>query len=235
MHYFYTNQEKLHSMALNTGIEIIFAPSFPSLAPLCALATKSSLHLAAQDCSEYESGPYNGQVDALTLAQVGVRYCIIGHSDQRSYTRETDLTVANKANRLLEVNVRPIVCVGETAQEHQENKGKEVVARQLKTVLDMLSTLPSQTPICVAYEPVWAIGGGITVEKEYIAQMLAWIRELTELLPQYTFFLVYGGGVDETNAAALRAIGDLNGFLIGGASLDFQKFENIVSLTKSKI
>ena len=91
MHYFYNNREKLGSMALDKAIEIIFAPSFPSLAPLWPLARASSIHLAAQDCSEYESGPYNGQVDALSLAQIGIRYGIIGHSDQRNYARETDV------------------------------------------------------------------------------------------------------------------------------------------------
>jgi len=235
MHYFYTNKEKLDSMAKDAAVEIIFAPSFPSLVPLQLLAHESSVYLAAQDCSEYESGPYNGQVDATSLAQIGLRYCVIGHSDQRNYARETDLTVTNKAQRLFDVGIRPIICVGETAQEHKEGKGKEVVARQLKMVFELLSTLSPTLPICIAYEPVWAIGGGFAVELGYVADIVAWIQELTALLPQHVFYCVYGGGVDEKNAASLRSIDGLNGLLIGGASLDFQKFEKIVSLTKSKL
>ena len=124
--------------------------------------------------------------------------------------------------------------MGKTDEQHKNEEGKSVVAQQLKMVFEFLSTVSHATTMCIAYEPVWAIGGGSAVEKEYIAQMLAWIRELTKLLPQHTFYLIYGGGVDEVNAISLRSIHDLNGFLIGGASLDFQKFEKIVSLTESK-
>lgn len=233
--YFRLNQDRLQALTLDKSIEIIIAPTYVSLAPLHALFSKISVRLASQDCSEHEDGPYNGEVDAVSLSQVGVQYGIIGHSHPTNGLRDTDLVVANKMQRLLDVGICPLICVGELTEEYKKGMGKQAVAQQLKLVFELLSIRIEPVSVCIAYEPIWAIGGGKTVSKEYIADMVAWIKELTALLPQHTFYVLYGGGVDEENAVSLRSIDALNGFLIGSASLDFQKFEKIVSLTKNDV
>ena len=233
--YFRLNKDQLHALTLDKSIEIIVAPTHVSLAPLHSLASKISVRLASQDCSEYEKGPYNGQVDALSLSQVGVCYGIVGHSHPNNGARDSDLVVANKTQSLLDAGVCPLICVGDLTDEYKRGVGKQVVAQQLKPVFDLLTIYSEPLSICIAYEPIWAIGGGESVSKEYIADMIAWLRELTALVPQHNFSLLYGGGVDDENAVSLRSIKELNGFLIGSASLDFQKFEKIVSLTKNDV
>lgn len=232
MHFMHTYKDQLKSLASDPMIEIIFAPSFLCLAPVASLLHGSSIYLAGQNCSEYAFGPYTGQIDAASLEQVGCRYCIVGHRELRQYYDENNLTVANKVQQLLNVTVNPIICVGETDAEYKEGKSREVLTQQLKFVFEVLSSQMSPVSVWIAYEPVWTIGTGHAADIEYLTMILGWLRELTGLLPQHTFYLLYGGGVDEHNAESLRSIAHLDGFLIGSASLDFKKFEKIVSLTK---
>ncbi|WP_119155777.1 triose-phosphate isomerase [Caldimonas tepidiphila] len=197
---------------------------YPYLAA-CVLALQgSSVALGAQDCSAHEQGAYTGEVSAAMLADVGCRYVIVGHSERRAMHGEGDQLVADKAKIALAKGLVPIVCVGETLAEREADQTEAVVKRQLSAVIHTLG--PCISRVVVAYEPVWAIGTGKTASPEQAqavhAVLRTQLRAATEGADQMK--ILYGGSVKPDNAATLFAQPDIDGGLIGGASLKAADF-----------
>jgi triosephosphate isomerase (TIM) len=200
----------------------------PYLASVSALVQGSSMVVGAQDVSEHDAGAYTGEVSAAMLKDLGVRYAIVGHSERRQYHGETDAVVAVKAQKSLSCGVTPIVCVGETLQEREAGHTEEVVKRQLAAVIHTNGHCISE--IVVAYEPVWAIGTGKTASPEQAQQVHAVLRAqlLAATAHAARISILYGGSMNAANASLLLAQPDIDGGLVGGASLKAPDFLSIV-------
>ena len=199
------------------------------LAQMQSLTVGSSIELGAQDVSQHEAGAFTGEVSGAMLTEFGVRYCIVGHSERRQYHGETDALVALKAQRALACGITPIVCVGETLAEREAGHTEEVVKRQLAAVIHANGHCISE--IVVAYEPVWAIGTGKTASVEQAQQVHAVLRaQLKAASPQADrIHILYGGSMNASNAAQLLAQPDIDGGLVGGASLKAADFLSIIA------
>lgn len=200
---------------------------FPYLADLQAQLALSAVTWGAQDVSAHEQGAYTGEVSAAMLAEFGCRWAIVGHSERRAYHAESDQLVADKAKAALAKGVTPIVCVGETLEQREAGHTEEIVKRQLSAVIHTLGACIAE--IVVAYEPVWAIGTGKTATPEQAQAVHALLRaQLAAATPKAsTIRLLYGGSVKPDNAATLFAQADIDGGLIGGASLKAADFAAI--------
>jgi len=201
----------------------------PYLAQLQSLLKGSPIDWGSQDVSAHEQGAYTGEISAAMLRDFGCRYAIVGHSERRQYHGETDEVVAAKAQRALAVGVTPIVCVGETLQQREAGETEMVVKRQLAAVIHTVGHCISE--IVVAYEPVWAIGTGKTATPEQAQQVHAVLR--AQLAAATTnpkrVHILYGGSMNAANAASLLAQSDIDGGLIGGASLKAPDFLQIIA------
>jgi triosephosphate isomerase len=201
----------------------------PYLAQVGGLLAGKAVALGAQDVSSHESGAYTGEVSAAMLRDLGVRYAIVGHSERRQYHGETDAVVAEKARMALASGITPIVCVGETLAERDAGATEDVVRRQLAAVIHVNGHCISE--IVVAYEPVWAIGTGKTASPQQAQQVHAVLRaqlKAATAQPERVSIL-YGGSMNAGNAAQLLAEPDIDGGLIGGASLKPADFLAIIA------
>lgn len=192
------------------------------------LAGQGGIALGAQDVSQHESGAYTGDVSAAMLKELGARYVIVGHSERRQYQGETDTQVAVKAQRALAAGLTPIVCVGETLREREQGETESVVSRQLSAVIQLNGERLAD--LVVAYEPVWAIGTGRTATPEQAQTVHAALRALLAAadLQAAGVRILYGGSMNAGNAAELLAQPDIDGGLIGGASLKARDFLKII-------
>lgn len=192
------------------------------------LAGQGGIALGAQDVSQHESGAYTGDVSAAMLKELGARYVIVGHSERRQYQSETDAQVAVKAQRALAAGLTPIVCVGETLREREQGETESVVSRQLSAVIQLNGERLAD--LVVAYEPVWAIGTGRTATPEQAQAVHAALRALLAAadLQAAGVRILYGGSMNAGNAAELLAQPDIDGGLIGGASLKARDFLKII-------
>ncbi|MFG5776766.1 triose-phosphate isomerase [Comamonas sp. J-3] len=199
------------------------------LAQAQALLQGSAIQLGAQDVSAHENGAYTGEVAANMLREFAVRYALVGHSERRQYHGETDAVVAAKAQKALNAGITPVVCVGETLAQREAGETEAVVKRQLAAVIQVVGQCV--TEIVVAYEPVWAIGTGKTATPEQAQAVHAVLR--AQLLAASTQAakvpLLYGGSMNPANAEQLLAQPDINGGLIGGASLKAADFLKIIA------
>ena len=204
----------------------VCAPS-PYLGDVALSLQGAAIGWGAQDCSAFESGAYTGEVSAAMLAEFGCRYVLAGHSERRAYHAESDQLVANKAKAALAQRITPIVCVGETLAEREAGRTDAVVKRQLSAVIHTLGHCISQ--IVVAYEPVWAIGTGKTASPEQAQAVHALLRAQLKAATEHAgeMKILYGGSVKVDNAATLFAQADIDGGLIGGASLKAGDFAAI--------
>lgn len=204
----------------------------PYLAQLQALTSGSKIDVGSQDVSSHESGAYTGELSATMLKDFGVRYAIVGHSERRQYHGETDALVADKAKAALAHGVTPIVCVGETLAEREAGKTTEVVKRQLAAVIHTNGHCISE--IVVAYEPVWAIGTGKTATPAQAQEVHAVLRaQLMAATPHADRIqILYGGSMNAANAADLLAQPDIDGGLVGGASLKAPDFLSIIAAAR---
>jgi len=204
----------------------------PYLAQVQMLRHGSALELGAQDVSPHEQGAYTGEMSAAMLKEFGARYAIVGHSERRQYHGESDQLVADKAKAALAHGITPIVCVGETLAEREAGQTELVVKRQLAAVIHTNGHCISE--IVVAYEPVWAIGTGKTATPEQaqaVHQVLrAQLRAATEHADRVP--ILYGGSMNAANAASLLAQPDIDGGLIGGASLKAADFLQIIAAAR---
>ncbi len=194
------------------------------LAQAQSLLAGSALVLGAQDVSAHESGAYTGEVSAAMLRDFAVRYAIVGHSERRQYHGETDAVVASKAQRALAAGITPIVCVGESLAEREAGQTEAVVKRQLAAVIHTNGHCISE--IVVAYEPVWAIGTGLTATPEQAQNVHAVLRAQLQAASAHAdrVSILYGGSMNASNAASLLVQPDVDGGLIGGASLKAPDF-----------
>jgi triosephosphate isomerase len=201
----------------------------PYLAQLQALLQGSPIAWGGQDVSAHEQGAYTGEVSAAMLRDFACRFVIVGHSERRQYHGETDALVATKAQRALAMGITPIVCVGETLAEREADQTEAVVKRQLAAVIHAVAHCTSE--IVVAYEPVWAIGTGKTATPEMAQQVHAVLRAQLSAATQHPerVHILYGGSMNAANAASLLAQPDIDGGLIGGASLKAADFLQIVA------
>ena len=199
------------------------------LAQMQSLVQGSGIDLGAQDISQYTSGAFTGEISGAMLKEFGVRYCIVGHSERRQYHFETDALVAAKAQSALACGITPIVCVGETLAEREAGKTEEVVKRQLAAVIHANGHCISE--IVVAYEPVWAIGTGKTASTEQAQHVHAVLRAQLKAATEHAdrIQILYGGSMNAANAAQLLAQPDIDGGLVGGASLKAADFLSIIA------
>lgn len=193
----------------------------------------SAIEVGAQDVSPHEQGAYTGEISAAMLRDFGVRYALVGHSERRQYHGETDAVVAAKAQRALAAGITPIVCVGETLEQREAGQTEAVVKRQLAAVIQANGHCISE--IVVAYEPVWAIGTGRTATPEQAQAVHAVLRaQLAAATEQAARIpLLYGGSMNAANAAQLLAQPDIDGGLVGGASLKAADFLQIIAAAQT--
>jgi triosephosphate isomerase len=222
------NKDALQQLAQTA--DIVLCPSFIALAPIANMFKNTSIAVGAQNCSEYATGAYTGEVSALSLAEAGVTYCIIGHSERRVYYNETTENLIKKIYLLYAANIIPIICIGESHHDFLDKKTFTVLTQQLEPILLAIAEQQHHNKhIIIAYEPVWAIGTGIIPEQQQLNTTFAWLAELIhQHLPDYTVQLLYGGSVNQDNIIELKTISHINGFLIGGASTDFEQLKNII-------
>ena len=226
------NEALVQAMLAGIGspkADVALCAPAPYLAQLQSLLKDSPIAWGSQDVSAHEQGAYTGEVSAVMLRDFACRYAIVGHSERRQYHGETDAVVAEKAQRALAAGITPIVCVGETLSEREAGVTEEVVKRQLAAVIHLVGHCI--TEIVVAYEPVWAIGTGKTATPEQAQAVHAVLRgQLKAATPHpERIQILYGGSMNAANAATLLAQPDIDGGLIGGASLKAPDFLQIVA------
>ncbi len=216
----------------NPAADVVLCAPSPYLSQLQSLLHGSPVAWGAQDVSAHEQGAYTGEVSVTMLKDFGCRYAIVGHSERRQYHGETDAVVAAKAQRALAAGVTPIVCVGETLAEREAGDTESVVKRQLAAVIHAVAHCTSE--IVVAYEPVWAIGTGKTATPEMAQAVHAVLRAQLSAATQHPerVHILYGGSMNAANAASLLAQPDIDGGLIGGASLKAADFLQIVAAAR---
>ena len=226
------------SQGLNLPADIVIAPPFLSLPKLADLLHNSTpgknahaIQIASQNCSEYDSGAYTGEVSVMMLREFFVHYVILGHSERRSIYGETDAQINAKIKKSREANLKPIFCIGETLEEREGGKLESVLRTQVTDGLKDVSE-KDLSDMVIAYEPVWAIGTGVTASSEQAQEAHAFVRSLIADLygsePAAKLRIQYGGSVKPGNAAELMACPDIDGALIGGAALDPQSFIEII-------
>jgi len=212
-------------------VEVVVCPPFTTLSSVAAVLKGSRIAVGAQDVYWEDQGAFTGEVSVKMLASSGCRYCIIGHSERRQFFHETDETVNRKLKKLLESELIPIMCVGELLAEREAGKVEEVVLGQMERGLAGL-TGDQISRIIVAYEPVWAIGTGKTatpqIAEDVHSMIRKWLAGRTSAQIAETVRILYGGSVKPDNASDLMAQPDIDGALVGGASLDAKSFAKIV-------
>jgi triosephosphate isomerase (TIM) len=212
--------------------EVIMCPPFVNLTSVAAAIANSPVKLGAQNMYWEERGAFTGEVSADMLKSAGCQYVILGHSERRQYFGETDATVNKKIKRALLSGLIPIVCVGETLEQRKAGDTEKVVGEQVKGCLADINAEQAQT-LVVAYEPVWAIGTGVTATTEQAQEVHRFIRTLLASMYNETVAqairIQYGGSMKPENAGQLLSQADIDGGLIGGASLDAASFIKIVT------
>ena len=200
---------------VKTASQLILCPTFLNIGSV----NIKNVDLGAQNVSTKDNGAFTGEISAKQLKSYGVKYSIIGHSERREYQRETLEEIHNKLMKLLENDITPILCIGETLKEREEGKVKEVLEQELSTAVEGL-TEEQKERLIVAYEPIWSIGTGVIPTKEQIEDVFAFINEL---LPKTA--VLYGGSANEENIDMLKEIPAIDGYLLGGLSLKVEKLK----------
>jgi triosephosphate isomerase len=219
-------------VASSTHCEIVIAPAFTALAACVEAAAGSAISVAAQDVYWATEGAFTGEVSPKMLVEVGCRSVIIAHSERRQFFGETDESAARKVKAALDAGLTPILCVGELLSERESNQTRAVLERHFRGALTSL-TGAEFSRIMIAYEPVWAIGTGRTATPEIAAEAHRFLRDLagesfgSERAAELR--ILYGGSVKPDNVKALMAQVEIDGALVGGASLDHQQFASIVN------
>jgi triosephosphate isomerase (TIM) len=214
-----------------TEVDIVICPPFTALSEIAKAIRDSNIRLGAQDMSEHNAGAYTGEIAAEMLIEFAVRYVIFGHSERRQYRKESDELISRKAQAAHAASLKPIVCVGETLDEREAGRMENVLETQVRDSLNGLSR-DQMVESIVAYEPVWAIGTGKTATSAQAEEAHAFIRGLLVKLFDETVArrvrIQYGGSVKPSNARELMTQPDVDGALVGGASLDAQSFADII-------
>ena len=214
--------------------DVVLCTPAPLLPAMIKAGKDCKVAAGGQDVSKYEKGAYTGEVSAAQLADIGAKYCIVGHSERRQYFGEDDMLINAKFNALLEKGIIPIICVGESLEQREMDLTMEYVAYQVKAALSGVDA--SQLRRCIiAYEPIWAIGTGKTATAEQAEEVCQGIRAVVRGIygarPARAVSILYGGSMNAKNAFELLAQPDIDGGLIGGASLKPADFSEIVKAT----
>ena len=224
--------EGLAPLVKNSDAEVILCVPYTDLFYSLLTAQDTNIKIGAQNMHWEESGAYTGEVSGKMLKSIGVEYVIIGHSERRQYFNETDETVNKKIKSAFANELKPIVCVGETLEQRETGKAEEIITGQTKIALDGLTEEQVENTI-IAYEPIWAIGTGKTATAEDANNSIKAIRN--EIAKNYgqniadKVIIQYGGSVKASNAKELFSTSDIDGGLVGGASLKVEEFANIVN------
>lgn len=212
--------------------EVLICPPFTNLVNVAQSLHGSPVHLGAQNCYFEKSGAYTGEISLEMIKECCAEYVIIGHSERRSYFGETDEIINTKVMAALEAGITPILCIGESLEERQSGKTEAVLKAQIEKDLENIDKI-NASKIVIAYEPIWAIGTGVSAEPLQADQAHNFIREvLTGLFGKdeaESILLLYGGSMNDKNAKELLALKNVNGGLIGGASLKAESFVNIIN------
>jgi len=229
---------ELNNVTLNENVEVVVCPSFPYLAAFSLASLNVNLaaafSLGAQNLSEQSQGAFTGEVSASMLQEVGVNYVIVGHSERRSIYKESSALVAKKVQVALAAGLKPILCIGESEDERVAEQTETVLAAQLQPVIDVIG-IEKFVDVVIAYEPVWAIGTGKTASPEMAQTTHQFIREFIAKVDENVAVkvpLLYGGSVNAKNCEELFAQADIDGGLIGGASLKAEEFKIICLAAK---
>ena len=227
--------EELAPLVKGTENEVVLCVPYTNLFYALLTVQGTNIKIGAQNMHFEENGAYTGEVSGEMLKSIGVEYVIIGHSERRQYFNETDETVNKKLKKALTVGLKPIVCVGENLEQRENGTAKDVVTKQ--TELALKGIKPEEVKkVIIAYEPIWAIGTGKTATKEDANETIKWIREKIQEIygndVANSVIIQYGGSVKSSNAKDLFTMSDIDGGLIGGASLDAQEFSKIVNYNK---
>lgn len=216
-----------------SNLEVIITPPFIYLEPLLlkAKSLRLKIKFGAQDCFWENQGAYTGEISPLMLKNLGAEYVIVGHSERRSYLGETDEMISHKIKSVFENRLTPILCVGETAKQREKGSQKNIVQEQLRQDLKYASGVKHQaSSLIVAYEPVWAIGTGNYCQPEEALEMIKFIKEILSLnFPKSDFKVLYGGSVDSNNVANYIRYSEIDGALVGGASIKIKEFQKLIN------
>lgn len=210
------------------GVEVMIAPAFTALQAVSVLVSNTSIRLGAQNMYHEDSGAFTGEISPVMLKEFGVEYVIVGHSERRHIFGEKDELINKKVQSALKHGIRPILCVGETLEERELGKTLSVVERQIKSGLAGIER--EVFMVDIAYEPVWAIGTGVNATPNQAQEVHAFIRQLLHDISKGNDTgcrILYGGSVNENNASDLIKEKDIEGFLVGTASLDPSRFYKI--------
>ena len=216
-------------------VDIMIAPTFTALAPVFKVIQNSPVTLGAQNLFWENEGAYTGEISAPMLKSVGCQYCIIGHSERRQYFGETDETVNKRIQAAIRAGLKPVFCVGETEKERESEQTFSVLDKQVKNGLKGLA-LDQLKTLIIAYEPVWAIGTGKTATDGQAQEVHQFIRSLMkknfDTALSDSIRILYGGSVKPDNIEGLMSMPDIDGALVGGASLDAESFSQIIRFKK---
>lgn len=223
--------QELKLIVTNTQVEVVVCPPFTALAAVSEVLKESNIALAAQNMHWEKQGAYTGEISPVMLKELGVKYVVLGHSERRQYFAETDEAVNKKVKAALENGLIPIVCVGETLEQREAGTTQEVVSAQTRGALAGLT--PDQVAgLVIAYEPVWAIGSGKTASDEDAQEVNKYIRKVVAdkfgAATAEAVRIQYGGSVKPANAKGLMSQLDIDGALVGGASLKVEDFAGII-------
>ena len=227
--------ETFPELVKDTEAEVILCAPYIDVMVLMKLADDTNIKVGVQNMHYEESGAYTGEVSPKMLRDIGVDYVIIGHSERRAYYNETDESVNKKLKAAFNYNLKPILCVGETLEQREEGITKELITTQTRLALEGLSN-EQVKKVIIAYEPIWAIGTGKTATSLEANEAIKWIRD--EIRAIYgdevadEIILQYGGSVKSSNAKELFEMSDIDGGLVGGASLEPTEFAKIVNYNK---
>jgi len=213
---------------LNSTVKPVICPSFTELSKVGELLNGSGTELGAQNVSEENMGAFTGEIACRNLHEMGCKWVIAGHSERRWKMGESDEKIASKVHKMLNENLTPILCIGESIDERNAGKTQSTLSRQLSAVCKNLNQSELDR-LVIAYEPVWAIGTGVNATPEIISETHLIIRNIINELgfKSANIPILYGGSVTDTNAGELAKINGVDGFLIGGAALDVEKFYSI--------
>jgi len=224
--------EKLTPLVKDADSEVVICVPYTDLFYALLHVQGTNIKVGAENMNENEKGAYTGEISGEMLKAIGVEYVIIGHSERRAYYNETDESVNKKLKKAISLGLKPIVCVGESLEEREKGSAKDIVTSQTRLALEGLADGEVKGTI-IAYEPIWAIGTGKTATKEDANETIKWIRE--EIEKTYgkdvsdSVIIQYGGSVKSSNAKELFEMSDIDGGLVGGASLDPEEFSKIVN------
>ncbi len=230
----------LKTVELSNKVEVVICPSSPYLAgftqKLKVETLLQTVSVGAQNVSEHKSGAYTGEISTDMLQELSVKYVIVGHSERRSIYEENSTQVAHKVHAVLKAGLTPILCIGESESERVAEKTETVLAAQIQPVIDEIG-IEKFNDVVIAYEPVWAIGTGKTASSEMAQETHQFIRQFLAQSSENVAAkvpLLYGGSVNASNCEELFAQADIDGGLIGGASLQVEQFKIICSAAKGK-